>query len=252
MVDYIFLEKYTKDIEVLFVEDDEAIRKETKELLEDIFQKEISIAKDGAEGFEKYMDYYEQNNRYFDLIITDIQMPKMNGIELSKKIYKQNSQQALIVLSAYNDSEYLMELINLGISQFILKPLNYDNFVDVIYKVSKKIYFNLNDEAKEEEKTEIKLSDDLYWDTQIKQLKRDGELLKTTKKESLLLELLLKSPEKTHTNEEIIVHLWSDDEDKSPDITNLKNILTRFRKKIPDINIENIYSFGYRIHIIEE
>ncbi|MGA1932275.1 response regulator transcription factor [Arcobacter sp. YIC-464] len=251
MIDYILLEKYSQNINVLFVEDDEFIRKETKELLEDIFQKEITIAVDGKDGFEKYMDYFTQNNKYFDLVITDIKMPNMDGIELTKLIYNQNKNQSLIVLSAHNESDYLMQLINLGISQFILKPIDYDNFVEVIYKVSKDIYSS--DKVVQSDVLDnplIKLTRTLVWDKQNKQLLENDENIKLTKKEYLLFDLLLKVPEKTCTNEEILMYLWKDDEDKSPDITNLKNIISRLRKKVPELRIENIYSLGYRINIL--
>ena len=99
MIDYISLEKYAKDISILFVEDDKSIAKEMELLLNEIFVN-IEVAYNGIEALEKYNSFYKQNNQYFDLIITDIQMPKMNGIELIKDIYKQNPNQKIIVLSA--------------------------------------------------------------------------------------------------------------------------------------------------------
>lgn len=248
MIDYVLLEKYSKNINVLFVEDDEHIRKETTELLKDIFQKDITVAVDGKEGFREYMEYHERNGKYFDLVITDIKMPNLDGIELTRLIYKENILQPLIVLSAHNESDYLMQLINLGISQFILKPIEFNNFVDVIFKISKDIFFNGTEEEIESEMV-INLGENLYWDKKDKKLVQDNESIKLTKKEFLFLELLLKAPEKTHTNDEVLIYLWKDDLDKSPDITNLKNIISRFRKKVPLLNIENIYSFGYRINI---
>lgn len=249
MIDYILLEKYSKEINVLFVEDDEHIRKETSELLEDIFQKNITVAVDGQDGFTKYMKYFEQNGKYFDLVITDICMPKVDGVELTKLIKKENIEQKLIVLSAHNESEYLMQLVNIGISQFILKPIEYDSFTDIIFKISKELY-HLNSEEKEEQSLTVNLSSNLYWDKENSQLMQDNKQIKLTKKEFLLIELLLKSPEKTYTNDEIVIHLWKDDLDKSPDISNLKNVISRLRKKVPLLNIENIYSFGYRINVI--
>lgn len=249
MIDYILLEKYSKDINVLFVEDDEHIRKETSELLEDIFQKNITVAVDGEDGFKKYMKYFEENDKHFDLVVTDICMPKIDGIELTKLIRKEHNDQKLIVLSAHNESEYLMELVNIGISQFILKPIEYDSFTDVIFKISKELY-HLNSNEEEVQSTTVNLSSNLYWDKENNQLMQDNKQVKLTKKEFLLIELLLKSPEKTYTNDEIVIHLWKDDLDKSPDISNLKNVISRLRKKVPLLNIENIYSFGYRINVI--
>lgn len=81
MIDYISLEKYAKDISILFVEDDKSIAKEMELLLSEIFV-DIKVAYNGIEALEEYNKFYKENNRYFDLIITDIQMPKMNGIDL--------------------------------------------------------------------------------------------------------------------------------------------------------------------------
>lgn len=148
MIDYISLEKYAKDISILFVEDDKSIAKEMELLLSEIFV-DIKVAYNGIEALEEYNKFYKENNRYFDLIITDIQMPKMNGIELIKHIYKQNPNQKTIVLSAHNESTYLMELVNLGIYRFILKPSNYDNFFEIIFKISKEIYMEKNKNIEE-------------------------------------------------------------------------------------------------------
>ena len=246
MLDYELLKNYSKNISILFVEDDKDIRNETKELLEEIFPI-VHLAVDGKDGLDQYSDFYKEHKYYYDLVLSDIKMPNMNGIELIKKIYEQNKKQIVLVLSAHNENEYLMELINVGIRQFILKPLNYNNFLDVIFKINREIYSEKNSEKISEF---IKLSLELSWNKKTKELIKNNKEIKLTKKESLLISLLLKCPEKTYTNEEIIFILWSDDFDKSPDITNLKNIISRLRKKVPDLNIENIYSFGYKIHIL--
>ena len=244
MLDYALLEKYSKDISILFVEDDLSIRTEIKELLEEIFSI-VYVAVDGKDGLEKYLDFYKKNSVYFDLVLSDIQMPNMDGIELIKAIYKENSNQKVLVLSAHNESAYLMQLINLGIRQLILKPLDYNNFLDVIFKINKDIYFEKNEEKIS---ALIKLSDTLFWNKKTQELIDNNQAVKLTKKELILISLLLKYPEKTNNNEEIISLMWADDFDKNPDITNLKNIISRLRKKVPSLNIENIYSFGYKIH----
>jgi len=247
MIDYVFLEEYGKKISVLFAEDDINISRELGDLLKDIFYY-VDVVNNGEDAILKYNSYYKENDKYHDLIITDIQMPKMNGIDLIKNIYQITNTQKIIVLSAHNEPEYLIELLNIGITQFILKPINYDNFLDVIYKISKDIYEHKNKDMKKEKI--IKLSMDIKWDTENQQLYVNNELFKLTKKEFLLIKLLLKNPEKTYKNEEIMVYLWEDELEKDPDITNLKNLISRLRKKLPNLNIENIYSFGYRINTI--
>ncbi|AXX92354.1 hypothetical protein CPU12_06945 [Malaciobacter molluscorum LMG 25693] len=250
MVDYILLEQYCKDISILFVEDDKSIRKEMKDLLKELFfEKDITIANDGKEGFLKYQEYFETNNKTFDIVLTDVKMPKMDGLELIKKIYEQNPNQLIVVLSGESETHHLISFVNLGISYFLEKPLNYDEFIELIYTLTNKIYEqnNLNKKINIEE---ININDNLIWNTKTKQLLKDNNYIKLTKKENLLIETLLKTPKKTHSVEEIIPILWEDSFNKEVDVKNLKNIVSRLRKKIPELNIENIYSLGYRINIL--
>lgn len=245
MIDYILLEEYAKNKAVLFVEDDENIRKETKELLDEIFPI-VDIASDGEEGLTKYLNYKNINGKFYDMIITDIKMPNKNGIELAKDIYKENNNQLLIVLSAHSESEYLLELVNIGISHFIVKPLEYENFIHIIFTKLKELHLNSNTEI---DTTITYINKDLTWNKKTKQLiSLENENIKLTKKEILLIDLLLKYSEKTHTVEEIFTYLWDEDTDVT-DISNLKNIISRLRKKVPSLSIENVYGFGYRINL---
>ena len=245
MIDYVSLEKYAKDISILFVEDDKGISKKMELLLHEIFSK-IKVAFDGKEALEEYSNYYKTNNEYPDFIITDIQMPNMDGVELIKHIYKENPNQRIIVLSAHNESEYLMELVNLGIYRFILKPMDYNNFFEIIFKVSKEIYMEKH-KVLDNKEIFIKLNCDLIWNKELKQLYLNDKLLKLTKKEFLLIELLLRIPEKIFVNEEIISYIWKEEFNENPDISNLKNLISRLRSKIPALKIDNIYGFGYKI-----
>lgn len=247
MVDYILLEEYAQNKSVLIVEDDENILKETKEFLELIFPN-IDTAMNGEEGYKKYKEYKENTGKFYDIIITDIQMPIMNGIEFTRLVYKENKEQLLIVLSAHGEAHYLLELVNIGISHFITKPLNHDDFVHVLYTKLKEINHNTDSNDVSLSKT-VQIDDTLMWDKESKQLYLDEKIVKLTKKEVLLLEVLLKYSEKTHTVEEIINILWADDENNSPDVNNLKNVISRLRKKVPNLDIENVYGFGYRINI---
>ena len=106
--------KYTKNLSILFVEDHDELRKNTSEILKSFFHT-VHSAKDGKVALEKYNEYYELNSKYYDIILSDIQMPNINGVELTSKLYKINPSQLLIILSAHDDSKYLMPLINLGI-----------------------------------------------------------------------------------------------------------------------------------------
>ncbi|MCD4667008.1 MAG: EAL domain-containing protein, partial [Sulfurimonas sp.] len=84
----------------------------------------------GEEGLELY------SKGKYDLVLSDINMPKMNGIEMSKAILQENPNQAIIINSAYNEAEYLLELFNAGIEYYILKPVNIKQLNKIIYKIA--------------------------------------------------------------------------------------------------------------------
>lgn len=248
MVDYVLLEKYTKNISVLFVEDDESIRKEITLLLKDIFSL-VHVKENGHLGKEQYLSYFKNNESYYDLVITDIKMPEMNGIELCTEIYHFNKAQKIIVLSAHDESKYLIPLVNMGLSHYIKKPLEINNFISVIYELSKSI-FEEKSQTKENNTEESKLSNNIIWNKKEKLLYKHKKIIKLTKKEKLFLELLLKENNSTHSPEELLNHLWKEDENSVPNILNLNNIIARLRKKIPEIKIENVYALGYKIQIL--
>jgi len=118
-----------KDFKVLYVEDDENVREETTQLLKLIFS-HIDTAVNGAEGLEKY------SKNSYDLVITDIAMPVMNGIEMIRKIKKINENQKFIIMTAYNDVNFLLESIELGVDGYIIKPIELNKFIKVIEKIA--------------------------------------------------------------------------------------------------------------------
>ena len=126
---------------ILYVEDDDKVRQTILDLLSAIFPS-VTTAKNGEEGLEAFI------NGQFELVISDINMPKMNGIEMVRRIKELNEDQNIIMISGHNESEYLLELIHLGISRFIIKPLQTDEFLTVLLKVTANIF-----NAKQAEKT---------------------------------------------------------------------------------------------------
>ncbi len=138
MYDFNDVYPYSKDLNILYVEDDEGLLNETTDLFEDFFNN-ILTAVNGEDGILKYKKYKEENNVYPDLIITDINMPKMNGIEMMENILEINPEQFVVVVSAYNDSDKLIKMIDLGVSSFLMKPMNQDNLMKTFYRTCKSI-----------------------------------------------------------------------------------------------------------------
>ena len=80
-----------KDLKVLYVEDNAMVRESTCDILDDYFSS-VDIAVDGEDGLKLYKNLYEETNTFYDIIITDIKMPKMNGIEMIKSICTLNNK----------------------------------------------------------------------------------------------------------------------------------------------------------------
>ncbi len=122
----------TKSLKVLYIEDSSEVRESTLLLLKEFFEK-IITASNGKEGLE----LYEKEKP--DLIITDINMPEMSGIEMIKEIRKKDKDIPIIITSAHSEIEFLLKSIKLGVDGYILKPIDLNQFINTISKVVEKI-----------------------------------------------------------------------------------------------------------------
>ncbi len=147
-----------KEITVLYCEDEEYLRDITKGILESFTKKQF-ICKDGAEGLE----VFKENQHLIDLIITDVNMPNMNGLEMAKEIKRINPNMPIVVATAFSNSEYLLEAIDLGVDKYVLKPINVKKLLDIMSKSL--LYHELRD---------------LYLD-QLTKLQNRNALIKDTK-----------------------------------------------------------------------
>jgi len=117
-------------VTLLYVEDDEDIAQEVVEFLSHRVSK-LYYAKDGLEAYALY------SRVKIDILLTDIQMPKMNGLELARTIRQEDKTLPIIITTGYNDSNFLLESINLGIDGYLLKPLDLKIMFETIEKVAK-------------------------------------------------------------------------------------------------------------------
>ncbi len=124
--------KNVKEITLLYVEDDDNTREELVFFLENKVKK-LYIAKNGQEGFELFEKYQP------DMIITDIQMPVMNGIKMVKLIKQVNKNIPIVFITAFNDADNLYEAIKLNITNYLTKPLNLFALSEVLSSIAKNI-----------------------------------------------------------------------------------------------------------------
>lgn len=117
-----------KKLTILYVEDEDFAREEMIAILSFVF-KEIIPASNGQEGLEKY----KENQDKIDIILSDINMPRLNGIEMMKKIRELNSSIPTVFLTAHGENSYLFEAINMQIAQYIIKPMTGNELLDKLY-----------------------------------------------------------------------------------------------------------------------
>ena len=130
--------KYSTNMKLLYVEDDEIARDSTMLVLEDFFD-DITLAVDGKDGLEKY------NQNHFDIIITDINMPRLSGLEMTDEIRKKDTKIPILILSAHNETDFFMDSIKHSIEGYLLKPINIEQFLNILEKVIEKL--KLQEEA---------------------------------------------------------------------------------------------------------
>ncbi len=212
-----------KELTILCVEDNIGVRKRLVNTLNFYFKNVIEVS-DGKEAYDAYQKLK------IDAIITDIDMPNMDGIDLVKKIRKDNGDIPLIILTAYSNEEYLLKLINLKITHFILKPIN----AQKLQKVLLEIFDNIDT---------IKIDETLYINLNSMEIVSNKIIVKITNREKLFLKLLYKNKNNVTTYQNIQDYVWQNDIMSQ---NALKTFVKVLRKKFLKEVIENISGTGYR------
>jgi len=214
-----------KDFTILYVEDDEGIRNINFSMFKRIFKKAYN-ASDGEMGYQLYLKHKPH------IIVTDIKMPKINGLELAKKIRKDDEQTRIIITTAFNDEKYLLKAIELNLERYLVKPLTKRNLFPALEKAISHIEKKIN------------LAEDFYFDIKNSLFFFRTEVIKMTKKELLFLSLLVKNRDKILTYDEIEREVWEDEE---MSIKSLRTTIGILRKKLPYNVISNISNMGYKL-----
>jgi len=214
-----------KNLTILCVDDEDGVRKRVSNALSYYF-KEVIEASNGKIGYEQYVE------KLPDIILCDIEMPIMSGIEMIKKIRKIDVKTPVVVLTAYCNEEYLMKLINLHVQHYILKPITSEKLLDGIKEAFLGKYSG-----------KIKLSNDIVFDVDNSLLQNLEEVITLSSRETKFLSLLSSNKGHIIYYSTIEEELW---ENKTMSQDALKSFIRDLRKKLPYDMIENISQVGYR------
>ena len=225
----------SNDVSILFVEDERGIRKSYIESLDERFCT-VYEASDGEEAYRIY-----QSKRP-SIIVADINMPKLNGLELVHKIREQDYTTRIIMLTAYSDVKYLLEAVGLQLTKYLVKPISRKELADALSMAI--------DEFSKYEITPKKLltlKDKFYWDLKTYELFNDGKLIILTKMERTVLIYLLNNVNKICKYDEIMYAVWPDVFDDR--LSALKTIVKNLRRKLPEDTIQNVFNEGYKVQV---
>ena len=215
-----------KSVNVLFLEDNEVFAQNTIKTL-DIYFNEIIHCISIQSAIKLF------NEEDIGIIISDLKVSDGNALEFIEYVRSKNTNIPIIILSAHKDEKFLFKAIPLAITSYELKPLNFDNFTQILEKCS----IQLN-------KNKVHIKDSIFYDLQQRILIKDNLEIKLTKNESIFIELLIDNRSHLVTRETINETIW---ENKSVTQSALKNLLLRLRKKVSKDLFTSIQNLGYQL-----
>ncbi|RXK01104.1 DNA-binding response regulator [Arcobacter sp. CECT 8986] len=218
-----------KELNILFVEDEDIIRQKTVSTLKYIVAN-VKEASNGVEAIEVLKTFCA------DIIITDLHMPDMDGVEFIKKIREHNKNICIIVQTAYTTEKYLLELIDMHIEKYLVKPISLEKLIEALeYSLDSVSNFKI---------THKQLPNGYEYDWNQKILIHNKNLIALTKKEILFLELLFKNINNITSYEELQNEVW---QDVVMTDNALRSLVRNLRKKLPKDFIVNLSGVGYKV-----
>lgn len=223
-----FLEKL-QNLTILYAEDEVGIRENISDSLS-YYVKEVYQACNGAAALE----IYEEKKP--DIILSDIHMPILNGIEFVKRVRENNREIPIVMITAHTDKKYLMEAVELHMEKYIVKPIDLDDLLEVLEKCI--VLLDIN-------KTEIlKVDKDYIYDYDKKELSYKNRVTVLNKKELVFFEFLISNQNRVVTYDELQEFVWGDDVMTD---SALRSLVRNLRKKLPTDIIFNLSGVGYRL-----
>jgi len=218
------------DKKVLYTEDEEGIRQNVAEILGLFFKKVVDVG-DGVEALEEMM----LSN--YDVLIFDICLPNMDGLEAIKNIRIKNKKIPIIILSAHTEQEYLWRAVELKITKYLTKPFDKTSLIDTLKEVALELVDN---------NFEVKIKERCIYNPCTKSVVYEDKDIQLSKSESRLLEFFIKRENQTVTFEQIYDYIW---EFEQPSKEAIKSLIKELRKKVAKECIKSVYGIGYKFEI---
>lgn len=220
-----------KKLDILYIEDELNVQAQMSKTLQLFFHNVYSF--DNAEdAFEFY------KNTSVDIILTDVTLGGITGLDFIEKIRAQNKEIPIIVLSAHTDTNFLLKASKLKLVEYLVKPIDFNQL--------QKVLFDSLDELNTKKHTSYQFKNGIEYNMEKKLLSINNQEVKLTHYEIKLLTILIEKQNNTVPTDEIKSCVWDDPYDAT-DLA-LKSLLHKLRKKIGKDSIKNISGVGYYLN----
>lgn len=221
------------DYKVLFIEDDKEINQRVTARLKRYF-KHVDSVFNAEDGYVLYLD------KRPDIIFIDVNLPKMNGLNLLKKIREKDHNTKAVMLTAKSDIDTVLQSTSLKLTKYLIKPLNRKDLEETILLLKKEIT-----DFKVINENNFHFSDNYFWNVEKSELKHNSNIVTLTPNENKLFQTFIKNINRILSYDDLSLELWDDfNEDKNEA---LKTTIKNLRKKIPKDLIQNEYGIGYKL-----
>ncbi|MDD2781815.1 response regulator transcription factor [Sulfuricurvum sp.] len=230
---YCNLKNYT----VLIAEDDQVALNSLFNTLKRYF-KNVITATDGYEAYRKSLE------NSIDLIVSDMRMPYQDGADFIKKIRESHPDLPVIFMSAYQDSQTLLKVIPLNITEYLIKPIQISKILELSLKVVQQKRQIVT--AQNSKKNLVELINGVIVDIDNKTLKKENTIILLTKKEFELLSFLIHNRQSILSKLEIEYALWNGELVAE---SSVKTLLKKLRDKIGNESVITVKNLGYKINL---
>ena len=192
------------------------------------------VAYDGEEGYDL------ASTEDYDVIVLDLMLPKMPGIEICKKLRKAGNHTPILMLTARGAVGDRVEGLNSGADDYLVKPFAFEELLARVRALVRR--------PKETQSSELRVND-LVLNTNTFEVKKNGKNIELSRKEFAILELLMRNKDEVTTRTKIIEHVWDYDFNGMSNIVDVlvvtlrKKINSGYKQKL----IKTIHGVGYTI-----
>lgn len=218
-----------KKLNILYAEDEEFIRDNLIEALE-FMGMNVKAVTNGEDAYKQYL--LEKP----DIIIADIEMPHLSGLDLAKKVREKDNSTQIIIATAYTNTEYFLKAVELNLAKYLLKPISLIDLKNALETCIEKLDFN-------DENSDKYFNKEDYYSLSQRCLFVNKKVVRLDFHEREFLELLLRNSQRIVTYAEFESKVW----DNNMSSAALRSLVRNLRKKLPENVIENVSKIGYKI-----